>query len=70
MSSDMPPSQYATEQPVRPRRPQQDAVIALGITLAVLLAIWIVGAFVLIQYAPDLGQLPGGESSPEATPTR
>jgi hypothetical protein len=60
----------AGQQQARLRRPQQGAVVALAVTLALLLIVWIVGAYLLIQYAPDLGELPGGDSSPSPTPTR
>ena len=56
--------------PALPRRPQSGAVAALAATLVALLTIWIVGAILLIRYAPDLGELPGSSPSPSAPATR
>jgi hypothetical protein len=61
---------YASPPPRRtPPHPQRGAVIGLAVTLAVLLTIWIVGSFLLVQYAPDLGELPGSDPSADATQT-
>ena len=60
---------YATPPPQHtPRRPQSRAVVVLAVTFGVLLAIWIVGSILLIQFVPDLGELPG--SNPSTDPTR
>ena len=63
-----PPPPYASTQ-TAPRRPQSRTVVALAVTLAVLLALWIAGSILLIQYAPDLG-VPGGDPSAEPSSTR
>jgi hypothetical protein len=60
---------YATPpQQHTPRRQQSRAVVVLAVTLGVLLTIWIVGSILLIQFVPDLGELPG--SNPSTDPTR
>jgi hypothetical protein len=64
-----PPPYLPTQQQPR-RRPQSRAVIMLAVTLAVLLTIWIVGSILLVQYAPNLGDLPGRNPSTEAPSTR
>ena len=64
-----PPPPYASTQ-TAPRRPQSRTVVALAVTLAVLLALWIAGSILLIQYAPDLGELPGSDPSAEPSSTR
>ena len=54
-------------QPVRrpfdPRQPR--ALAVLVVTLAALLVLWGVGAFLLLTRTPDFGDLPG--SSPSST---
>jgi hypothetical protein len=64
-----PPPLYASTQTVR-RHPQSRTVVALAVTLAVLLALWIAGSILLIRYAPDLGELPGSDPSAEPSSTR
>jgi hypothetical protein len=56
-----------TQQPTS-SRPQSRTVVVLAVTLGVLLTIWIVGSILLIQFVPDLGELPGG--NPSTDPTR
>ena len=60
---------YATppQQHTSPRR-QSRTVVVLAVTLGVLLTVWIVGSILLIQFVPDLGELPG--SNPSTDPTR
>jgi hypothetical protein len=41
-------------------------VAVLAVTLAALLTLWIVGAFLLIRYAPHLGELPNPSPSSQA----
>ena len=62
------PPPYASTQ-TAPRRPQSRTVVALAVTLAVLLVLWIAGSILLIQYAPDLGELPGSDPSAEPSST-
>ena len=53
-----------------PSHPSREArtVVALSVTLAVLLTLWVVGTFLLINYTPGLDELPGGGPSPTASP--
>lgn len=46
---------------------QTRTVVALSVTLAVLLVLWVVGTFLLLTYTPPLGELPRGGSSPTAS---
>jgi hypothetical protein len=57
---------YGAAQSRPERHPQSRAVIALAVTLAVLITTWIVGAILLIRYAPHLGELPQTSPSSEA----
>jgi hypothetical protein len=41
------------------RAPQSRAVVVLSVALAVLVALWVVGGYVLYEYAHELGELPG-----------
>ena len=51
--------------PQQPTRPQSRAVVVLSLALAGLLALWIVGGYVLVRYAPaDFGELPKASASP------
>ena len=61
---------HKTPQPQHPPRQQSGAVAALAVTLAVLVTIWIVGAVLLIRYAPHLGELPQTSPSSETPPGR
>jgi hypothetical protein len=57
---------YGATQTQPPKRQQTRAVAVLAVTLAALLTLWIVGAFLLIRYAPHLGELPNPSPSSQA----
>jgi hypothetical protein len=54
---------YEASQTQPPDRQQSRAVAVLVATLAVLITVWIVGAILLINYAPNLGELPNTSPS-------
>jgi hypothetical protein len=62
----------STPAPTRARRrPQTTAVVVLSLTLAGLVALWVVGGSVLWHYGPQLDvPLPGSTSAPATSPTR
>ena len=65
----MDPYAAPPQQQQPPRRPQSRAVAVLALTLSALIVMWIVGSIVLINYAPDLGELPGSDPSTDAPQT-
>jgi hypothetical protein len=52
--------------PSHPSR-QARTVVALSVTIAVLLTLWVVGTFLLINYTPSLDELPADGASPTAS---
>jgi hypothetical protein len=54
---------YEASQTQPPDRQQPRAVAVLVATLALLITVWIVGAILLINYAPHLGELPNTSPS-------
>ena len=53
------------QQPVTRSRPQSGAVLVLALVLAGLVALWVVGGFLLFTQAPaDFGQPPGSTATP------
>ena len=65
----MDPYAAPPQQQQPPRRPQSRAVAVLAATLCALIVLWIVGAILLIRFAPDLGKLPGSDPSTDAPQT-
>lgn len=56
--------------PAPPRpvdRRQSRAVLLLSAALAALATLWLVGGYLLLTRAPDLGPLPGATPTPSAT---
>jgi hypothetical protein len=52
--------------PPRPPAPQSRAVVVLSVALAAMVALWLIGGYLLYTYGGGLGDLPGSSPSPSA----